>query len=1086
MPTPLTLEDIRLCREHQRLLRLFCKLGYTVESELIALPKAEIGFAPADMQNVRSLYLLADQESQLQVVLFELETLAQARLRSLAANFLDRGGHYLLVATDDYRRVAFINPRWEGGKVKIRKLVVDTAHPTRHDLDVLNGLAVEGQDPDALYQAQCAAFDVEAVTNRFYKEYAALFRHVAEIIREQNKGVRQLYDEQYLHAFTQRLLGRMMFLYFIQKKGWLAGDTQFLTHQFWAVQQEEGNYYARVLEPLFFETLNKRREDDGSRWGPIPYLNGGLFDREYDFILHLPNDLFDPHSATGILGFFNNYNFTVTEDTPIEQEVAVDPEMLGKVFENMMETRERGKSGTFYTPRPIVHYMCRQALLGYLEEETGLDRPLLEAQFEIGEGVDGDDLPSLSVEQANKVETTLENVRVLDPAVGTAAFLVGVLHELVSLKRACYLAKGVYAPRSSALVATWKRHFIAHALYGVDIKPEAIEIAKLRLWLSLVVDLERDQIEPLPNLDYKLMVGNSLIETVDGEPILPPQPFREKGEAMQAGLPGVPTPPAQLSLEMGAAEKAQAELLRLKERFFRAEPEELPKLRQQIQATEREIVLRHLDQRIEDLQTWVGRIAKKGARVNWRGMKKEQRQVERLAAQMARLDDLRAQVESGELPFFLYRLHFFEVFQEQGGFDIVIANPPYVRQEDIKDQKDELEAAYPDVFDGRADLYIYFYARGLDLLRNDGLLSFISTNKYMRAGYGRKLRAFLSEKTTIQTILDFGDLPVFKAIAYPSILITRKSEPPAGHQPRALTIDTIDTLKTLYEEVSTLAWTIPQIKLSPIGWTLQNPEVLSVMDKLRSMGRPLNDVVNGKFYMGVKTGYNKAFVIGEETCQLLLDEDPRSAEIIKPWLRGRDVKRWRVDWQGLYVIFTHHGIEIERYPAILEYLRPFRKRLEKRATSANHAWYELQQPQMGIFREFDKNKIIWPDIAPTCYFGFEKQGYYLDMTGFAMPTEDFYSLGILNSGVIEWFMKQISSTIQQGFIRFKRLYIKQIPIPNASQSERAAIKRIVRQLLDLRGEGPQVADLEAELNARVYRLFGLSKEEVEVVEGFLE
>ena len=512
----LSLEDVHLCKQPAAVLQLFSKLGYNVEREVVSLPKEEIGFTPADAAAIRHLYLLADQNGgaglPLQVVLFELEEVALTRLRSLAGNLLNRGGNYLLVATSDYHRLILVNPRREAGRVRIRKLVVDTSHPTRHDLDIIEGLAATGRDPEALYQAHCAAFDVEKVTNRFYREYAGLFRRVEQAVQSSNPARPEFYQADTLHAFAQRFLGRLMFLYFIQKKGWLAGDPRFLTNQYRTTARAEGNYYALVLEPLFFDTLNRRRPNDESRWGPIPYLNGGLFEQDYDFLVVLPNELFDPGSDGGILGFFNNYNFTVAEDTPVEQEVAVDPEMLGKVFENMMEERERGKSGTFYTPRPIVHYMCREALLGYLQDRTGLDRALLAGQFDEDAG------PPLAVAQARTVERALDEVRVLDPAVGTGAFLVGILHELVALKRACYRAQGAEVRRGGSLAAGWKRQFIATALHGVDIKAEAIEIAKLRLWLSLVVDLERDQVEALPNLDYKLMVGNSLLETLGGQP----------------------------------------------------------------------------------------------------------------------------------------------------------------------------------------------------------------------------------------------------------------------------------------------------------------------------------------------------------------------------------------------------------------------------------------------------------------------------------------------------------------------------------------------------------------------------------------
>ncbi len=486
----LVLEDLRLAREPRGLLALWGKLGYQVEPELTPLPKEAIGFSPADLANLRALYLLADQEGELQVILFEVEESGLPRLRSLARNVLDRGGHYLFVATTDGRRLTFVHPRREGGKVRIRKLVVDTLNPTRHDLDVLEGLAVAGRDPEALYRAQGEAFDVERVTTRFYREYAALFRRVEEAIGANNRGVAAFHDPAERHAFTQRLLGRLMFLYFIQKKRWLAGDPLFLTHRFQETVGEEGaNFYARVLVPLFFDTLNQRRPGDASPWGDIPYLNGGLFDRtavEASNLIYLPNELFDPASEGGVLRFFNDYNFTVTEDTPVEQEVAVDPEMLGKVFENMMEEAERGRSGTFYTPRPIVHYMCREALLGFLETEAALPRERLRALFESDE--EGE-RPALSVQEARRVDEALGRVRILDPAVGTGAFLLGALQELMALRRACFRVLGGDVGRSGALAAQWKRDFIRDALHGVDIKPEAIEIAKLRLWLSLVVEL---------------------------------------------------------------------------------------------------------------------------------------------------------------------------------------------------------------------------------------------------------------------------------------------------------------------------------------------------------------------------------------------------------------------------------------------------------------------------------------------------------------------------------------------------------------------------------------------------------------------
>jgi type I restriction-modification system DNA methylase subunit len=1086
----LLLEDIRLCKNPPALLNLFSLLGYQVESEAVSLPKEEIGFSPADAVAIHHLFLLADQDGELQVILFELAEVALTRLRSLAANFLDRGGHYLLVATSNYRRLTFVNPRREAGKVKISKLIVDTIHPTRHDLDILEALAVNGRSPGELYQAQCAAFDVDRITGRFYQEYAALFRRVEESLRDHNKGVAAFYEPRELHAFSQRFLGRLMFLYFIQKKGWLAGDPRFLTNQFNLARHQESNYYLTVLEPLFFDTLNRRRDRDDSRWGSIPYLNGGLFERDQDQYgrdigpLYLPNDLFDPDSNEGVLGFFNNYNFTVAEDTPIEQEVAVDPEMLGKVFENMMEEEERGKSGTFYTPRPIVHYMCREALLGYLQDQTGLERALLQSQFDAADAADADH-PLLTVRQAHLVEAALDSVRVLDPTVGTGAFLVGMLQELVNLKRACYLARKIPVPRSSALVAEWKRGFIANCLYGVDIKRRAIEIARLRLWLSLVVDLERDQVEPLPNLDYKLMVGDSLIETLDGQPILTLDPH----------------PNTQMGLGLSLTEQAISRLARLKDDFFSAGPEERRVLRGTIQEQEKAILLANLQERLEALGQKRDDIGRKGALVNWKGMAKEEKELARIAGEMERLQALAGQVRRGEpLPFFLYRLHFFEVFRDKGGFDIVIANPPYVDHRLIVAQKGALKAAYPLVYHGVADLYIYFYARGLELLRDGGTIAYITSNKFLRAGYGTKLRELLMSTTSIEHIVDFGDLPIFDASAYPTIVITDKGKPEDNHELKVVVINHLSSLHQLEETVIEKAQQLSQSILDSSGWKLEQPKVLNLLNKVQGVGFPFEKLTSHKVHYGVKTGLNEAFVIDETTKQRLLETDPHSAEVIRPWLRGRDVKRWRAEWSGEYLIFLQNSddrdannpwgkarkesearkILYKTYPAIFEHIVNFEQALKKRSDQGKF-WWEFRA--CAYYLEFTKHKIVWAKYSIEPAFSYDLRAHFLGNTAFIFPTKRMDLVGILNSKVVQWFATQTFNLVRGGYIEWIPSNVDQLPMPSVANSELQPLRNLVEQLIDLGGKGLEAATLEQELNDRVYSLFNLTRDEIKLIEG---
>lgn len=356
----------------------------------------------------------------------------------------------------------------------------------------------------------------------------------------------------------------------------------------------------------------------------------------------------------------------------------------------------------------------------------------------------------------------------------------------------------------------------------------------------------------------------------------------------------------------------------------------------------------------------------------------------------------------------------------------------------------------------------------------------------MRAGYGKKLRQFLGEQTTLETIIDFGDLPVFEATAYPSILIARKLYPLTDWQVETLTIDEIEILERLEVEAPQQAWRTLQTALHPTGWTLERPVAFKLMQKLKDAGRTLNDMVKGHIYRGVTSGFNEAFVIDETIKQQLIAEDPLNTEIIKHWLRGRDIKRWQINSNNLYLIFARRGIDIDRYPSIQNYLRQFKDRLTPGVSGGrkpgNYKWYEIQDIT-AYYPEFEKPKIIWPDIAKRCEFVIDGSNSYADTTIFMTPHGDNLLLAILNSSVTDWFMHQISSSIQHGFLRFKRVYTSQIPIPDAPPAERQAIEKLVRRLLDLRGEGAEVAGLEEELNERVYRLFGLTAEEIRLVEG---
>jgi len=905
------------------------------------------------------------------------------------------------------------------------------------------------------------AFQVEMVSKQFFESYRELFLHLLEALEDAlDKDPQLAHDfgraDIHLADFAKKLLGQIVFLYFVQKKGWLgvepdrpwgSGSKGYLRSLF---DKRNGvsydNFFDDILEPLFYDALAIQRAGDGFVLGgctcKIPFLNGGLFEPMggYDWQhthLRLPDTLFSNRrdagddGGSGILDIFDRYNFTVREEEPLEKEVAVDPEMLGKVFENLLEVRDRKSKGAFYTPREIVHYMCQESLIEYLDTAVNDDKvtgwqgdkvkreeivtlvrrgalalqqdAAKEAGLQRGEYV----LPAAVRANAAMLDEALAAIKLCDLAIGSGAFPVGMLHEIVQARRALdtRLKRGTTA-------YDLKRHAIQESIYGVDIDAGAVEIAKLRLWLSLVVDEEAyDAIQPLPNLDYKIVQGNSL--------------GRVEKNLFNVHL--------------------FADLDALKRRFFdETHPQEKLKLRAQI-------------------------------------------------------DLLIGQLTNGQHDFD-FEIYFHEVFEDRGGFDVMVGNPPYVRQERIRDLKPLLKQTFPEVYAGTADLYVYFYAQGVRILRERGTLAYISSNKFMRAGYGKKLRGFLGTRTSLHTLIDFGDLPVFDATAYPVIVITRKRAPGPEDTLLALNVDSLDVLQRLPLAVHELAWPMPQRALRAEGWALERPEVLALMEKLRGKGTPLAEFVGGKFYYGIKTGYNQAFVIDEATRQRLIEEDPRSAEVIKPWLRGKDIKRWRVDWRGLYVIYIRNSGDAgvthpwanaltettarelfhKTYPAIHDHLSQYEPALRKRQDQGRF-WWELRA--CAYYEEFMKPKIAYQEIATFHAFAWTEESMLLNNKCFFIPTDKLFLIGVLNANAIWFFLQNVASKLQGGALAMQSPYVGKIPIPEPSSQQREMVEFLVRKLVGAKGQGPEVAAWERALNEIVYGLYGLTDEEIALIEA---
>jgi adenine-specific DNA-methyltransferase len=1095
--------DLEACVDAPSVFTLFRKLRYHVEDMPVAVPLEE-GDLPGGLRDgIAARYPVAQVggvrpgDPLVSVTLFELndQTRKSELIRGIAQAWTRRflGEHLLIFAVKGqpdqgtFEQLAFVNTRRLGEeaqvRIKLHKLLLDRRSPTRHDLDTLNRIALPpgGLSAEQLYQAQCETFNVEHLTDTFYREYARRFRAAQQRIKQDNPIIVAFSDPTRLHTFTQRLFGRLMFLYFLQKKGALNGDHQFIKSWYEEAVRQEENFYRGILEPLFFDTLNRPRPEAQSRFGRIPYLNGGLFapdDDDHVGAVLLADVLFDTRHPEGLLYFLENHNFTIEEDTPLEVEVALDPEMLGKVFENLLEEEERGQSGTFYTPRPVVAFMCREALAFYLTRETSIaGEPLgwLLDEAETGEPVrDAHGQPLLNTHSLprtlrERVDRALEQVRVLDPAVGSGAFPLGMLALLVGVRRTLFRVGGVSVVQQTPLVEGWKRNFIRDCLYGVDIKREAIEIARLRFWLSLVVDADPFEMEPLPNLDFKLMAGDSLIETINGTAIYPTRPL--DGETHQ------------LALVESEAQRLIHQLRELKDEFFQpAGDRPAGAIKQEIVRTEREVVMEALREREQQGQELLTHLSK--SLVSALPTQTNRAEIETLRHDIQTTQQAMADLEAGQtLPLFLYRLHFASVFEEKDGFDIVIANPPYVRHERIPQEAlRTLRATYSAVQNGMADLYVYFYARALELLHESGTLGFISSNKFFRAGYGRGLRDLLNGQTQAQLVLDFGDAPVFDAAAYPCIVLVAKGRPTPDHTYRGLTADPQMNLEKIDTIFASSMQRLPQAQ--GVQPPASNRAVSALVEKLLGMGTPLGHYGDGKMYYGIKPGVTEAFIVNQATKEHLGAEDEHSAEVIKPVLRGRDLGRYMIHNPRLFLLYIDWHCDILQYPAIQAHLEHYHERLARRpeCRQGRFQWFALSRYAADYSTEFERPKIISVRFGLQTGFVYDDQGFYCNDAVYFFSPAPKWLTAVLNSSICNFCLISICPSVQNGYSQFFVNKIKQLPIVEPALADQTRLAALVDRLQAVSGQGSEAEALEREVDTTVYRTYGLTEEEIAEIE----
>ena len=930
-------------------------------------------------------------------------------LRNLVARFIDQQQAHVVLGffrgdNSDYRFscVARTSEIGEDGQLSRNETaprrytyLLGPGQSCRTLTERIEGLRSHGGVIDLA--ALLGAFKVEPLFKEFFRDYGSVFDQVESLIRP------SLSDKEALRLFTQRLFNRLMFLAFIERKGWLrfANRTDYLAairDDYWNTRmksQGKPNFYVDRLRLLFFSALNNSQERNlmaingggllRELVGDVPYLNDGLFDPDAEDNRHgvvVPDEaiaaILDPES-----GLFSRYNFTVAESTPLEIDVAVDPEMLGKVLEELVTGRH--EQGSYYTPKPIVSFMCREALVEYLADRCPAEaRPALESF--VHEHQPG------QLRDREAIEQAVNQVTVCDPACGSGAYLLGMLHELIDL-RTCIFGNGYKLDGTTAHEK--KLQIIERNLYGVDLDAFAVNVARLRLWLSLAVDFEGGTPPPLPNLDFKIEQGDSL------------------------------------------AAAAPADITHFSSKLVR-------ELRE-----------------------------KKAAYLRAHGVAKEKLHKE-IAEKKAAFDAFR----EGPANAFHWASEFAEVFESAsdqgaesaasvagtrgGGFDIVVANPPYVRMELIKPQKPILRKRYPKVHAERADLYIYFYARAHELLRPGGVAAFISSNKWLRAGYGEALRQHLLDDQAFKVVMDFGDLPVFEsATAYPCIFLWQR-------KPRSATPTKWAAVKDLdacYAEgvrahFNRLAISVASTQFGKGKARLAESASVGRSQVLERSGPRLGAISSLKIVYGIKTGLNRAFIVSGSERENLIAKDKSAAKVIKPVLFGANIRRYCICGSDEYLIFADHGFDIASHPSIAAHLRRFRtlppsiegkeRGLDHRAT--RQKWFELQQPQAAYVPYFEGPKVVYPDITRDARFAYDDSGAFLETTSFAVAGADHYILAVLNSSTAWWYLTNCVAQIRGGFLRFKAQYLESIPIPDASSSDRKVVGALAKKAQALHGQ----------------------------------
>ena len=845
------------------------------------------------------------------------------------------------------------------------------------------------------------AFSVDAVSDMFFKGYKQQYEDIIFFVTgkrmvkvankweerqegEPNEYVMQQFakfdnQEKAIRDYVKKLMGRLVFLQFLQKKGWLGvpageswgtGDREFIQNLF-AQTADKDHFIDNVLEVLFND-LNTERKGDlatpslgGGRL--IPYLNGGLFERDATDETEFP---LPAKYMQSLLDFFASYNFTIDENDPDDAEVGVDPEMLGRIFENLLEDNK--DKGAFYTPKEIVSYMCRESLIAYLQTDIE-DEPTKEA---IRQFVTTHDVNALGTNDKfrQQVDEALSNVKICDPAIGSGAFPMGLLKELFQCRTAL---EGI----SQYQAAEIKKHIIQQNIYGVDIERGAVDIARLRFWLSLIVDEETPQ--ALPNLDFKIMQGNSLLEQYKGVDL---STMTEK-KADESGM---------LSIFDSMLDVYRLDLRKMLAKYYNCtDHHEKQSLRKEI---------------VENVK-------------------------KQLAEQSINVDfgDLDL---SGNNQFMLWHTWFYDVFS-QGGFDIVIGNPPY-NEISNKEEKKIFQTIYKDVLSKHYDLYIFFFKIGIDLLKRNGLLSYITPHTFTWYPQFIALRQYIYDNTTILLITDRMKSIFESAVVDNSITFLGKGIT-ASH---SIFIDMQYVNKELIikDQICLNRDEYDSLRYDYNGLINQNK-----LKRISKDSIPLGTITNSS--QGI-TVYAK--VQGEKINYF---RDRIVSDNTRPCLRGRSINKYEYDPDNLFIEYGK-WLWCPRDPMFFEKEKLF-----------------LRQTADCLIATYVKEPMCATDSLHS---------FISKDTSYSLK----YILAILNSKLGNYMYKLMSCESGKVFAQVKLTIVRSLPIKIANEQKQKPLVNLVEHILSIKKANRlyDTSHLESEIDRLVYQIYGLTYDEVLIVD----